>query len=372
MKSGFVVPSPLTLAFVRQVSAPGKYYDQDGLILVVSAKGSKRWVQRLTVLGRRRDIGIGSALTLSPAMARKIAAKNKVVARSGRNPLEGSGDQTVTGRTPRIMTLALFALTLFRRQKAKGRKLTAAKNDYQSIKAKVIPTLGDHAIADITVADIRTVLEPLFEERVTRGENLRDVLVTLFDVAVSEKLRADNPARSPDAMPLEKRRRITQEGDARDERLFGLLPLFMRDLRESAKRPTLLRMVRFTMLSLRNPKECRLASWEQLDLDARIWRFPSMQIDGGRVVEVSLHDGLMEIIEEMRYLRRGDGTGWLFPNATDYAKPYSMHATQHVTNDFGYDLTMRDFVRVFEWRRAQMGAGYGGKEWWKDVCAYNS
>ena len=27
----------------------------------------------------------------------------------------------------------------------------------------------------------------------------------------------------------------------------------------------------------------------------------------------------------------------------------------------GYDLTMRDFVRVFDWRRAQMGAGYGGK-----------
>lgn len=122
-------------------------------------------------------------------------------------------------------------------------------------------------------------------------------------------------------------------------------------------------MVRFTAMSLRNPKECRLATWAQIDLQAWIWRFPKMQNEGAELIEVRLHDGLMAILDEVRLLRRGDGSGWVFPNSTDFDKPFSMHATQHVTDDFGYDLMMRDFVRVFEWRRAVVGGGYTEAEW---------
>ena len=45
---------------------------------------------------------------------------------------------------------------------------------------------------------------------------------------------------------------------------------------------------------------------------------------------------------------RGDGSGWVFPNSTDFDQPFSMHATQHVTEDFGYDLVMRDAVNKVE------------------------
>lgn len=46
------VPKPLTLAFVRHVTVPGRYYDRDGLILTVSSSGAKNWTQRLTIQGR--------------------------------------------------------------------------------------------------------------------------------------------------------------------------------------------------------------------------------------------------------------------------------------------------------------------------------
>ena len=38
---------------------PGKYGDGDGLALVVSETGARKWVLRYQLNGRRRDMGLG-------------------------------------------------------------------------------------------------------------------------------------------------------------------------------------------------------------------------------------------------------------------------------------------------------------------------
>jgi len=42
---------------VRGISEPGLYGDGNTLFLRVAPGGSKQWIQRLTIHGRRRDIG---------------------------------------------------------------------------------------------------------------------------------------------------------------------------------------------------------------------------------------------------------------------------------------------------------------------------
>jgi len=51
----------LSAAFVRTVKESGFYADGNCLHLKVDANGAKRWVQRLVIHGKRRDIGLGSA-----------------------------------------------------------------------------------------------------------------------------------------------------------------------------------------------------------------------------------------------------------------------------------------------------------------------
>ena len=53
--------SRLTVAMVRSLSKPGRYGDgpSSTLYLNVAPGGSKSWVQRLVVAGKRRDIGLG-------------------------------------------------------------------------------------------------------------------------------------------------------------------------------------------------------------------------------------------------------------------------------------------------------------------------
>ena len=48
----------LTATFVK-AAAPGKYTDGHGLTLFVQPSGSRQWVQRLVIHGRRREMGLG-------------------------------------------------------------------------------------------------------------------------------------------------------------------------------------------------------------------------------------------------------------------------------------------------------------------------
>ena len=80
--------SRLTAAKVRQISKPGKFYDAHGLFLRVEPSGSKRWVQRIVINGKRREIGLGSAYLITLAEARETALEHRKVARSGGDPLK--------------------------------------------------------------------------------------------------------------------------------------------------------------------------------------------------------------------------------------------------------------------------------------------
>ena len=76
----------LTAAGVRTINAPGKYYDQHGLILRVAPGGSKQWVWRGTIRGRRRDVGLGAVAYTTLAEARDIAYEYRKLARAGGDP----------------------------------------------------------------------------------------------------------------------------------------------------------------------------------------------------------------------------------------------------------------------------------------------
>ena len=69
----------LSAAFIRS-TPPGRHADGNGLFLYVKPEGTRSWIQRLVIRGRRREMGLGSVALVSLAEARKLA-------RSGGDPL---------------------------------------------------------------------------------------------------------------------------------------------------------------------------------------------------------------------------------------------------------------------------------------------
>ena len=54
-------------------AGPGKHCDGEGLYLVVDRSGARRWVLRVAVAGRRREIGLGPFPMIGLARARDRA-----------------------------------------------------------------------------------------------------------------------------------------------------------------------------------------------------------------------------------------------------------------------------------------------------------
>ena len=73
---------------VKALKKPGRYSDGNGLYVVVSNTGNKKWILRTVIHGRRTDIGLGGHSTTTLAEAREEAAKLRKTARAGGNPLE--------------------------------------------------------------------------------------------------------------------------------------------------------------------------------------------------------------------------------------------------------------------------------------------
>ena len=61
----------LTAAKVRELSKSGRYGDGGGLYLSIAKAGSKSWVMRLRIEGKRTDKGLGGFPSVSLSAARK-------------------------------------------------------------------------------------------------------------------------------------------------------------------------------------------------------------------------------------------------------------------------------------------------------------
>ena len=78
----------LSAAFVR-TAPPGRHADGNGLYLFVQPSGTRSWIQRLVIRGRKRkrELGLGSVALVSLAEAREKALANRKLAREGGDPL---------------------------------------------------------------------------------------------------------------------------------------------------------------------------------------------------------------------------------------------------------------------------------------------
>ena len=76
----------LTPAFIRS-APPGRHADGNGLYLFVRPSGTRSWIQRLLIRGRRRELGLGSVALVPLTEARERALANRKPAREGGDPL---------------------------------------------------------------------------------------------------------------------------------------------------------------------------------------------------------------------------------------------------------------------------------------------
>ena len=301
----------LSARMVRH-AGPGSHVDGNGLMLRVRAGGARSWVQRLMVHGRRVDIGLGSADLVSLAEARRAAADNRAVARTGGDP-----------RRARTVTFA-EAEPPARAEKAETwRDESTSLRDWNaSMAAYVLPELGRMHVGAVATADVKRVLRPL----ALAGKHATARMVAGRIAAVLEWAEVENlrePAGSGRAAVETVMRSLPKGAAVRHHRA-----LHFSDVAEALARvdghPRIGRIVqlaiRFGVLTAARQAEVRRAHWDEFDLDASVWTVPAAHMKRGRAHRVPLSTGALAVLDEARRLTAGRGVAFPGPGGGELGK----------------------------------------------------
>ena len=177
----------LTPAFVRNVSQAGRYCDGQGLYLDVRPSGSRGWIQRLTIRGRRTELGLGGFPLVSLKEAREKAFANRKLAREGGDPLS---EKRRVESTP---TFADATRQVWKQLRPGWRSPQHAQLWLSSLERYVVPRIGKMPISEVTSADVIGILAPIWHDMPPTARKLRQRIRAVMEWAVAMGLRPDNP-----------------------------------------------------------------------------------------------------------------------------------------------------------------------------------
>lgn len=134
--------------------APGKYADGAGLWLVKRNDGGAQWVLRVTVNGRRREMGLGAYPAVSLAEARRQAEDARAKTRDNLDPIR-ERERARRAATRNMHLLKDVALDAFESRKAELKGDGIAGRWFSPLELHVLPKLGSVPVADIDQKDGR-------------------------------------------------------------------------------------------------------------------------------------------------------------------------------------------------------------------------
>ena len=292
--------------------APARFFDGGGLILSVTASGSKVWVQRLTIDGERHDYGLGSWPAVTLAKAREVARRNAAAAHDyrwaalrGERPrlpeFEARRRAGVARRNGRSVPAALATggLTFAEAHEAcileRSKHWKNPKTDLRSWRADLKTHLKDVAglpVAGVDVFHVRKILAPLTP---ASAQKILRRLNTVFEWAAAGRLigESDNPARAV---------RKTWAGLKREAPVhrkampWREVPAFFQRLTAGGTGADVRGALALVILTGVRAREGSGARWEEVDWETRTWTIEGSRMKDGRPHQVPLSEAACAVL----------------------------------------------------------------------------
>ena len=292
----------LTVARAKSLSEPGLYRADPTLYLRIAAGGSKSWIQRLTIEGRRHDLGLGSFPLVTLAEARDQAHKNRRLARAGGDPLAAKR----RAKTPTFQQAASRTCDALR---PRWRNRKHAKDWMATLERYAFPVLADMSVDRICREDVLRVLTPIWTRRPETARRVRQRMRAVLRWCWAHGYVSENMAGEGIDGALPKTPAVKQHFRALPytEVATALATVEGSRASEAAKL-----CLRFLILTAARSGEARGAMWGEVDADAREWRIPGDRMKGGAGHRVPLSDAALAVLDQARAL--DDGSGLVFPS----------------------------------------------------------
>ncbi|MGB3424348.1 MAG: integrase arm-type DNA-binding domain-containing protein [Castellaniella sp.] len=317
----------LSARTVNSAKAAGKPYqlrDGGSLFLSVQPSGSKLWRYRYRLSGKAQVYAIGRYPDVTLAQARQERDRLRDLIRQGIHPLRDAVTDAGTS-TPSTFKAAAQAWLAANSQWSPD----YARQIGRYFEKDVLPAIGDVAIADLTPADIRTLIESV----AGRGARCAALLVQqwvsqVFSHAIVQGLCGDNPASL--LKGLVRRPAVRHHPPLS----WSDIPAFFQRLDAWPGHADIAIGLRLLALMFVRPSELRLARWQEFDFDNAVWTVPKERMKMRRPHMVPLSRQALVLLRSLRVL--SSDSPMLFPNHRDPSRVLAASSFNHAIARLGY------------------------------------
>jgi len=285
---------------------PGKHADGGGLWLHKRDDGGAQWFQRVTIHGRRREMGLGRLSDVTLKEARERAEGNRALVRSGLDPIkERERHRREAARN--IHLLKDIAADAFESRKAELKGDGVAGRWMSPLEIHVLPKLGKVPVADIDQRDIRDTLAPIWHTKADTARKAMNRLSICLKHAAVLGLEVDLQATEKAKALLGKQRHRVVNVPAVP---WSEVPAFYQSLDNGTITEFALRLLILTAV---RSSPLRFLHEDQIEGD--VWTIPADAMKGRKDAtadfRVPLSQEARSVIELARPLAR---EGFLFPS----------------------------------------------------------
>jgi integrase len=337
----------LTALKVERLTRPGLYNDGGGLYLRIAPGGSKGWIFRFKINGRTRDMGLGGADTFSLKQARERARKCRELQYEGVDPIEERRERRRVERlrSARTMTFRDCADAYIAAHQASWKNPKHAAQWPSTMARFIYPVFGTLSVQSIDTGLVLKVIEPLWTVKTETASRVRGRIEAVLDWAAARGYRqGDNPARwrghLENLLPQKSKVARVEHHQALRYLQIGA---FMAEL--GSQKGIAARALEFLILTASRTNEVLGATWDEIDLEERIWTVPAARMKKtGKQHRVPLSHAAFAIVRSLIGIQCGE---FVFPGMT-WGKPLSNMSLLMLLRRMEHDeLTVHGFRSTF-------------------------
>jgi len=295
----------LSALAVKNLNSPGVWFvgGVPGLALQVKNSGTRSWIYRVVIGGRRRDMGIGPYPAVGVAEARKKAIEARNLVRQGVDPIQQqqAALSALRAKSASSRTFKEAAREYIAAHEASWRNSKSNTAWTNTLATYAQPVIGDLLVADITKAHVLEILKPIWYTKTETASRLRGRMELVLSYAMQAGYMPEglNPARWRGNLDqlLPKKSQIHevqhygslryQDGYQFLQRLAGVEGMGAKALE-------------FAILTGTRTSEVRGAPWDEFDIDAGVWNIPAVRMKGKIPHQIPLSGRALAILKIQR------------------------------------------------------------------------
>lgn len=272
-----------------------------GLALQVAPSGSRCWILRVMIGGKRREMGLGGFpdVTLAGAKEAARAARQKI--KEGIDPIGDAKAKRSALAAARAASMtfsqaAIAYIATMESEWSNDKHLSQWRN---TLRSYAFPVIGKIYVRDIDQSHIMQVLEPIWLTKTETAKRLRGRIENVLDWARVRGYRSgENPARWRGHLDMI----LPTPGKVQKIKHHPALPFnklgeFMLKLRQQDGIGA--RALEFAILTAARSGEVRGASWSEIDIADATWTIPADRMKAKREHRVALNKEAIALLNSL-------------------------------------------------------------------------